>query len=150
MIPALTQRGWLPPGVHWATWEEFVARYDGTPLRDGMLAGLRVAMDELAQAVCQTIYINGSFVTAKLEPNDYDACWEGAGVDDKWLDPELLDFSNRRTRMKAKYGGELFPAESIADWEKGHSFLEHFQRDRHRGLRKGIIGIRLSHSSEQS
>ncbi|NOT63985.1 MAG: hypothetical protein HOP19_27540 [Acidobacteria bacterium] len=147
MIPALTQRGWLPPGVHWATWEEFVARYGGTPLRDGMLAGLRAAMDELAQAGCQAIYINGSFVTAKLEPNDYDACWSIRGVTFSDVDPVLHDFSERRKRMKEKYRGELFYAESAADFE-GRSFLDYFQRDKRSGQRKGIIAIRLEYEAE--
>lgn len=41
---------------------------------------------------------------------DYDAAWEMLGVDPYRLDPVLLDFSNSRAAMKAKYGGEFFPA----------------------------------------
>jgi hypothetical protein len=31
-------------------------------------------MEHLRAAGCRTIYINGSFVTDKLNPNDFDAC----------------------------------------------------------------------------
>lgn len=99
-------------------------------------------MEELALAGCRAIYIDGSFVTAKLEPNDYDACWSIRGVTFSEVDPVLQDFSGRRQRMKEKYGGELFYAEATADFE-GHSFLDYFQRDKRSGKRKGIIGIRL-------
>jgi hypothetical protein len=48
-------------------------------------------------------------------PNDFDACWAMAGVDfdllDR-LDPVLLDWSNRRAAQKAKFGDELFIAET--------------------------------------
>jgi len=58
------------------------------------------------------VLINGSFVTRKPRPGDYDLCWSIEGVVPERLDPVLLDFSpsGRRT-MKAKYRGDLFPAE---------------------------------------
>lgn len=148
MIPPLTRNGLLPPGVHWTTWEECSARFGGTPHRDKLLEGLKAAMDNLAQAGCRAIYIDGSFVTSKQKPNDFDACYESAGVDDKLLDPVLLDFSERRAKMKRRFGGELFPAKAVADWEKGRSFLDYFQRDKRTGKPKGIIGINLFSQSE--
>ena len=45
------------------------------------MTGLRAALEEFKKAGCQTVYINGSFVTSKELPNDYDCCWEEAGVD---------------------------------------------------------------------
>ena len=48
----------------------------------------------------------GSFVSANALPGDSDAAWETAGVDPDRLDPVLLDFSNRRAAMKAKYLGD--------------------------------------------
>jgi len=76
---------------------------------------LKRALDSLRAAGCQRAYIDGSFVTDKDDPEDFDACWEVAGVDPARLDPELLDFSKRRAAQKAKYRGELFPADSGAD-----------------------------------
>ena len=113
-----------------------------------MLKGLKAALGNLTQAGCRALYIDGSFVTSKQKPNDFDACWEPVGVDDKLLDPVLLDFSQRRARMKEKFGGELFPADAVADWEKGRRFLDYFQRDKRTDKPKGIIGIQLLSPSE--
>ena len=53
----------------------------------------------------------------------------------------LLDFRQKRAAQKAKYGGELFLASTIAD-ARGQTFLDFFQRDRD-GNPKGIIEIHL-------
>ncbi len=93
-------------------------------------------------AGCRTAYLNGSFVTSKESPNDYDACWEEAGVDPTVLDPVLLTFDPGRAMQKAKYMGELFPASVVADAD-GLSFFEFFQSDKDTGNPKGIIAIDL-------
>ena len=93
-------------------------------------------------AGCRTAYLNGSFVTSKESPNDYDACWEEAGVDPTVLDPVLLTFDPGRAMQKAKYMGELFPASVVADAD-GLSFFEFFQSDKDTGIPKGIIAIDL-------
>ena len=106
------------------------------------MTGLRAAQANLKYAGCRTVYINGSFVTSKDLPNDYDACWEEAGVDPATLDSVLLTFDPGRTTQKAKYMGELFPASITAD-TGGLSFLEFFQTDKDTGRPKGIIAIDL-------
>jgi hypothetical protein len=58
------------------------------------------------------------------------------------LDPVLLDFSDRRAAQKAKFGGELFPAQLAAE-PGGATFLEFFQHDRVTGEPKGIVAIDL-------
>ena len=86
-------------------------------------------MKHLRAAGCRTIYINGSFVTDKLNPNDFDACWDVEGVDLDYLRtnaPTLLNLHDKRAAQKAKYRGELFPSELIAD-DTGLTFLEFFQ-----------------------
>ncbi|MYC08219.1 MAG: helix-turn-helix domain-containing protein [Chloroflexi bacterium] len=64
-----------------------------------------MALENLRDAGCQTAYIDGSFGTDKEHPNDYDACWEEAGVDPYLLDPVLLTFDLGRATQKAKYLG---------------------------------------------
>ena len=142
MVPNFTEGGLLPPGVHWATWEEIVGRFGGNGRREELLAGLRAALENLRDAGCRTAYINGSFVTTKDAPGDYDACWEEQDVDPDLLDPVLLNFDRGRESQKAKYLGELFPASTPAI-ENGLSFLEFFQTDKESGGRKGIIAIDL-------
>ncbi len=136
------QSGDLPPGIHWAEWSEFSARFGATSHRRRLLVGLKAALDALRLAGCRTAYIDGSFVTAKDIPADYDACWEVGGVDPILLDPVLLTFDRGRATQKAKYFGELFPSPSAAD-TRGTTFLEFLQTNKHTGLRKGIVALDL-------
>ena len=106
------------------------------------MEGFRAAIENLRDAGCSVVYLDGSFVTSKPHPNDYDACWEEAGVDPTALDPVLLTFDAGRAAQKAKYLGEFFPASIIADVD-GLSFLEFFQTDKEIGRPKGIIAIDL-------
>jgi hypothetical protein len=142
MIPPFdSSTGLLPPGVHEATWEELVARFGRTPHRLTLLAGLKAALDALQAAGCRRAYINGSFVTAKASPADFDGCWETDGIDPDQLDPVLLTFDQGRRAQKAKYGGELFPADWPAD-PSGSTYLRFFQRDRN-DQAKGIVALEL-------
>lgn len=125
-----------------ASWDEFFTKFAITGWRRRLAAGIMAAIENLKNAGCLTVYIDGSFVTAKEVPNDFDACWEEAGVDPTVLDPVLLTFDSGRVTQKAKYLGELFPATAIASGE-GFSFLEFFQTDKETGGRKGIIAIDL-------
>ena len=106
------------------------------------MSGLRAALENLKEAGCRIVYIDGSFVTRKDIPNDYDACWEEVSVDPTALDQVLLTFDPGRAAQKAKYMGELFPASVIANTD-GLSFLEFFQTDKDTGRPKGIIAIDL-------
>lgn len=143
VIPPFNERGLLPPGVHWADWDEVRQRFGGTAWRLSLLEGLRNALDDLRQAGCRTAYIDGSFVTAKQVPNDFDACWEVDGVLALYLDPALLDFSNRRPAQKEKYRGELFIASDIATAD-GIPYYQYFQRDTITRELKGIVGLDLT------
>ena len=142
MIPEFDENGLLPPGIHWASWDEFLSRFGISSWRRRLVAGIRAAVENLRRAGCQVVYVNGSFVTNKAVPNDFDACWEEAGVNPMILDPVLLTFDPGRVTQKAKYMGELFPASAIANGD-GFSFLEFFQTDKETGRPKGIIAIDL-------
>jgi len=143
VIPAFDPTtGNLPSGVHEATWEEFVAIYGFTPHRLVLLTGLKTALDALRAAGCRRAYVNGSFVTSKEQPGDFDGCWEVNGVDLVNLDPVLMTFTSRRAAQKQKYGGEFFPADAMAN-AAGTNFLLFFQRDKDTGQPKGIVAIDL-------
>ncbi len=142
MIPEFDPAGNLSAGIHEATWNELATRCGATAHRRRLLDGLKLALKSLRDAGCGRAYINGSFVTAKDEPGDFDACWEASGVDSQLLDPVLLDFSDRRRAQKAKFGGELSPADVPAD-PVGTRFLDYFQHDKTTGARKGIVALDL-------
>ena len=98
-------------------------------------------MASLRDAGCKRVFVDGSFVTSKDAPDDYDGCGELEGVDPEKLDPTLLKFDNKRAAQKKEFFGELFIADARAH-PSGTRFLEFFQRARD-GNAKGIISIDL-------
>ena len=142
MLPEFNRDGRLPAGIHWASWQEIQSRFGFSPRRQHLLTGLRVALGALHRAGCSTVYIDGSFVTVKHEPGDYDACWDIDGVNVEALDPVFLDFSRGRGAQKRKYLGELFPAQ-MPEGASGRVFLEFFQTDKETGRSKGIVALNL-------
>ncbi len=141
MIPAFNKDGNLPPGIHAADWPDFAMHFGTTPERQRQLSGLKAALDTLQAAGCRTVYIDGSLVCAKAQPNDFDGCGDVSGGIVELLDPILLDFDDGCAAQKAKYGGELFPAQ-VPTGTSGATFLEFLQTDP-KGRAKGIIALDL-------
>jgi hypothetical protein len=145
MIPKCVSVGgvWnvLPPGVHDATLEEVQEHFATNAARKALYAGFKRGLEALERAGCKTVFLDGSFISDKPNPGDFDACWEPAGVNVEKLDPVLLDFRNGRENQKLKFGGEFFPSGITADGTR--PFVEYFQTDKDSGKAKGIIRIRL-------
>jgi hypothetical protein len=141
VIPPFDQQGNLSPGEHHCTWDELENRYATTNHRIYLLNGLYAALENLSTAGCHTVWINGSFISDKSQPNDYDACWDSDQVDPDLLEPTLLNFAHPRNAMKRKYRGELFIADLPAT-PYGETFLEFFQKGRN-GHNKGILRLDL-------
>lgn len=98
----------------------------------------------MAAAGCLKVWLNGSFVTTKDEPGDFDAVWDPTGVDRRLLEqlaPEVLDLTNHRAAQKLRFGGELLP--NIVEGASGKTFERFFQTDRD-GNAKGIVVIHLT------
>ena len=143
-----TKSGLLPAGIHWASWLEVELRYATNPHRMRLLGGLKRGVAALTSAGCQTLFLDGSFITEKTLPNDFDACWDIAGVDVDLLDPVFLNFSNMRAAQKAKYLGEFFPSHIRAESQHPfRTFMNFFQCDKDTGNPKGIIGLDLKGQS---
>jgi hypothetical protein len=143
MIPTFNSNGNLPQGVHETTWKQFCKRLGHTAHRSTLIKGLAAALKDLSVAGCRRVYINGSFVTAKEVPGDYDLCWSLDGVIPEKLNQALLDFSPKgRELMRKKYKGDLFPAE-IPEGTSGKLFLDFFQTDKITGEPKGIIALNI-------
>ena len=146
MIPAFDPAtGFLIPGIHEVTWEEFVAEFGYTEQRMDLIKGLKRASIDLGSCGCGVIYVDGSFVTKKLIPNDIDVCWDRSGVDLYRLEivhPVFIDdYTPGRQKQKAKYGCEFFMAQWI-DRGSGKPFLDLFRQDRD-GNPKGILAINI-------
>jgi hypothetical protein len=125
--------------VHYATLKETEARFAKSVHRKLLFSGFKNGVMALRKAGCRKIFLDGSFVTEKPIPGDYDVCWDPVGVDDTKLEPVLLDFSNKRKKQKECFHGEFFPANLLADGK--HFFLDYFQIDKYTGNVKGIICI---------
>ena len=133
----------LPGGVHSASLQEVASAFAFNQWRRELFRGLVKASQHLATAGCVRLYVDGSFVTSKPLPGDYDVCWDPQGVDPRSLPSVFLDFCNDRAAQKARYGGEFFPSSSAAD-AVGNTFLTYFQLERYSGARKGIVEIELA------
>lgn len=142
MVPPFEPTGVLPPGVHLADWGEVVGRFGHNTHRQWLLQGLRRALAALKSAGCTAVYLDGSFVTSKEIPGDYDLCWSVVSVNPTLLDPVLVKFDDGRRAMKAKYLGDLFPAES-PEAGSGKLFVDFFQVDKDTGTAKGIVLLDL-------
>jgi len=140
MLPDFREDGTLPPGVHWAEWTEFSTRFGTNPYRRQLLAGLKEGIQMLAAVGCTVVYVDGSFITAKDFPADFDACWGLKGVNATALHPIFLDFDNGRAAQKKRFMGEFFPAQ-IPEGVSGKTFLDFFQTDKNSGVPKGIVAI---------
>jgi Family of unknown function (DUF6932) len=145
VIPPLTASGTLPPGIHDADdWTEVVQRFGGTPKRAELLGKLRLGLDNLRDAGCPWVLLDGSFVTSKPNPNDVDGCWEDTPeIDLTLLDPSfLLQQRSDRDALKQQYGMDFFVA-GLIEAGSGKPFFQFFQVNRE-GVPKGIVRLDLA------
>lgn len=142
-IPDFMENGNLPPGIHSTSWEEFKERYGVNYKRKQQLSGLEKAIGEFKQAGCTKLYVDGSFVTTKRNPGDFDALYDLDELNEDNIDDRLLDLSrNGRELQKKYYEGEFFPASEKAT-PSGTIYLDFFQQDKRTKEPKGIVKIDL-------
>lgn len=141
MIPEFEDcSGYLPDGVHNATWEEFYSRFGFNLARVHQLDGLLKALQHVRAAGCSAAIIDGSFVTTIDFPNDYDALWDVRNVNIALVDPILLDPKKYRQAIKVKYRGDLFPL--IFGSAPFDHFVDFFRKDRD-GVSKGVVQLEI-------
>jgi len=145
-IPDFDANGNLPPGIHKTTLPEVRARFAWSAKREKLCSGLSRAIRNLAEAGVKKLWIGGSFVSEKDEPNDVDGCWDDlpGPVDVSKLDAVFLETSPPRSSMKRKYGVDfLIARRRLADREaQGGTVLDFFQTDRD-GNARGVLLIEL-------
>lgn len=143
MSLSFQENGNLIPGIHLISIEDFENWFGYNSARKEMIQGLKLAISWLKECGCKIIYIDGSFVTTKVIPGDFDACWDANGVDLNLIKekyPLIIDFSNGRANQKFHFKGELFPAQVKAT--PYDIYLNFFQADRD-GKPKGIVQLNI-------
>jgi hypothetical protein len=142
-IPPLQRKtGYLPFGEFVSTLEEIELRFGlSTIKRKELMGGLKKAALNFQKAGIKKIWIDGSFISSRKEPQDIDGCWEYH----KNVDLSKLDrcFANvDRNDMKYRYGLDFFPSNGIEFLsQKPFPYFFQFSRD---GFKKGIIILNIS------
>ena len=125
-------------------WAEIVRRFGGTAERIALLRKLRLGLENLRDAGCEWVLLDGSFVSNKPNPNDVDGCWQFTPL----IDLAVVDLAfvrltaGDRVRLKALYGMDFFLADLI-EGGSGQPFSDFFQQDR-AGNSKGIVRLELN------
>ena len=146
-IPDFDENGNLPPGVYEVSLEDIGIRFTWTDRRKKLFEGLKLAIDNLTKANVKKVWIDGSFVTSKDDPNDIDGCWQyDKDVNADKLDPVFLDMYPPREAMQIKYGVDFLVSGVLISDSPGNTIEEFFQIDRD-GNKKGIL---LLTNKEQS
>jgi len=140
LIPKYNGIGNLPEGVHKSNWAEIVERYGWNQHRRSQLDGMMDAFRQLKQAGCKTVFLDGSFITKKEFPGDYDCLWDMKGVDLDKLD--VLFHPDNRNAQKIRLKGEFIPGQ-LTERSSNTPFLDFFQTDKETQEKKGIIKLNL-------
>lgn len=144
MIPEFNKEGCLPPGIHEASFEEVRDRFGFSKKRQALLRGMSLLLSQCGLLRCDVLYLDGSFVTAKVSPGDYDACWDTTCEDREEVLNKAADslLNSDSETQKAYFGGEIHPAFSKAPLLPRLTIREYFQTTKEGG-KKGIIKIKL-------
>ena len=141
-IPTFRPDGYLPEGLYPATLAEITFRF-GTSSRRRRFLTLRLRRwVELARATgVSRMFVDGSFVTSKQDPNDIDAV---VLLSDDFRN-QILNESDHALELEdmllTRQPEELFAAEDARDWEE---WLEFFSRTRELDeRRKGLVELIL-------
>jgi hypothetical protein len=90
------------------------------------LSGLEQALRIFAGAGCRTVLLNGSFVSVKVLPQDYDAAAKDAALVVRRCLTRSCWIPQQVAAMKLKYGG----SSPCDDGHSGRSLSRLFQRDK--------------------
>lgn len=133
----------LKIGFHQTSVDEIESMFAYNEKRMEIFTGFVQACLELRKSGCKTVYLNGSFVTTKLNPDDFDACWEMNFPNNLKLN-SIIRNCDYRTRQLQKqiYKGEFFPIDLANRNRGGTKWLKFFLRTR-LGNKKGILRLSL-------
>lgn len=148
MIPAFDQNGCLPQGIYDCTVADAGERFGAfqiTGRRSHLWNKFIEFMREVeACRLVETVLVNGSFVTAKAEPNDIDLVLVVSSQHDFSAEfpPSAYNVLSKR-RVHRRFGFDLLVAR--AGSEEYRRYVDFFQQVRlEPGRKKGILRIWLT------
>lgn len=142
MIPNIRDDGYLPEGLHLASEAEVTFRFgSGSHRRRRLILRLRRWLELSRQTNARRFLVDGSFVTAKMEPDDIDAVVLVACN----FEHQIIEGSDAALELEemllTRRPEEIFAAEDMLDW---NDWVEFFSRTREPdGKRKGLVEIIL-------
>lgn len=143
MIPEFNRHGELPKGIHDATLKQIRKRYAITAHRTTLYECFEDWVDHMRAAGCQTFHLDGSFITSKHHPGDYDALWDARGVDLAKIDPCLLDYPKDLEVINERFAGDIFPDYAIPEGSISF-YLQRMQRETRADVPRAKGIVRLS------
>jgi hypothetical protein len=146
-IPALEERGFLPVGIHDCALVEVKAVFGcfrGSDQRPRLFSKLEAFLSEVANSsLIVAVLLDGSFVTAKPDPNDIDLLVVVPSGHDFSADLSTSDYNLlSKNRARRLFGFDVLVA--AEDSEQYYRYVRFFQQIRFEpALRKGILRLRL-------
>jgi hypothetical protein len=142
MVPDFRHDGYLPEGVHMATEAEVTFRFGSSTVRRRRLVlRLRRWLELSRLTYARRFVVDGSFITAKEEPNDIDAVVLVADDFEQQISEALDAALELEDMLLTRRPEEIFAAEDTHDWD---DWIEFFSRTREPdGRRKGLVEIEL-------
>jgi hypothetical protein len=146
-IPSFNEDGLLPAGVHDCSWSELSDRFcqfQSTDRRPVLCRGLGQMVDALQRAkIARELLVDGSFVTAKSQPNDIDLIlvlpsdWDFRAD----VSPDQYNLLSKK-RVRNRWGFDILVArENSPEYRE---YVNLFNRVRYQEQRrKGILRMRL-------
>lgn len=140
-IPDFRLDGYLPEGMYRASIAEVTFRFGSSNGRRRRLIMRVRRWVELARAIgAKRLFIDGSFITAKLDPNDVDAVvWLPTDFEEQLAHSELA--AELEEMLLTRRPEEIFAAEDQIDWDEWTEFFSRTRDGDNR--RKGLVEIEL-------
>ncbi len=147
-LPQFRQDGWLPDGHHAATWEEISARLGGErgSHRAAVLSSLMDWRDAArAQGLAGLIILDGSFVSDKGTPGDFDLVFLYDEISEKLVrdNAEARALTDFQACRALGFQGDVFALPlSLQRLSPLLSGMDMFDTDR-QGKLKGVVEVIL-------
>jgi hypothetical protein len=141
-IPEFRDDGYLPEGLYRASEAQVTFRFGGSTSRRRRLALRLRRWVDLARLIhARQLLVDGSFVTAKEDPNDIDAVVFLPLDFERQIENRNEPALELEEMLLTRRPEELFAAEDEIDWNE---WVEFFSRTREAdGRRKGLVEIEL-------